>query len=90
MEPPENAIKSVFHGEENEKRALVAATIQVGQELMSRFQGYYIIVKSRININVSSLYSFVAGKQGASLDGLTYTWYFLLGCAKGSSLSLLR
>lgn len=71
MEPSENSVKSVFHGEENEKRTLVAATRNVGKELMSGFQGYYINVESQININVSSLYNFVPGKQRVSLDGLT-------------------
>lgn len=64
--------------------------INIGKELMSRFQGCYINVKSQININVCSLYNFVAGKQVVSLDELTYVGYYLLGCAKDSSFSLLR
>lgn len=67
------------------------ATIRnAGKELMPGFQGYYINVESQININVSSLYDCVPGKQGASLDGLTYIGYYLLGCAKDSSFRLLR
>lgn len=62
MEPSENSVKSVFNGEENEKRTMVATIRNIGKELMSGFQGYYINVKSQININVSSLYNFVLGK----------------------------
>jgi len=55
MELSENSKINVFHGQESEKRALVASFINVGGELISRCQGCYINVKSQININASSL-----------------------------------